>query len=283
MTSFQINHILFPTDFSETAKKALPLALDIAKRSGAKLTLLHTLEEPYDFAPLAENVKKSIRRDIESLFQEQLDEIRKDDHYNDIEINTTIKNGHPVYIILEEAGVTNADLIIMGLTGASGIEKMFVGSTTNKIITKSDTPVLAVPRNYEHDRLNGLAHITFLTDYNDSDLEILQSTVNFAELFDAEITVLHIENELSLKTKIMNQGFKEIASHQISYKSLEFELFIHKDFNTGISDYLDTQWSSMLVMTRYKKSFFVNLFSKDHARELNFYNKLPLFVFPVNE
>ncbi|SMO63426.1 universal stress protein [Fodinibius sediminis] len=283
MTPLRINQLLFPTDFSETAHKALPFALDIAKRSGARLTLMHTIEEPYDFAPMAQEIKQQIRNRIESLFKEQLDDILKNERYKDIEINIEIRNGPATYSILDLAEEMKADLIMMGTTGASGIDKILVGSTTSKVISQSPVPVLAVPKNYEHDFYNGLDSITFLTDYKDEDLEAVRSTSYFAQLYDAKVVVLHIEKELNLRAKIMHEGFRELVSQQISSNSMQFELIIEDDFETGIASYLDAQWSSVLALVRYKKSFFTKLWTKDHTKKLGFYSKLPLLVFIGND
>ncbi len=62
--SLQISNILFPTDFSETASKAMPYAIAIAKQTGAKLTLMHSIEEPYNFAPLIEEFTERAKEEV---------------------------------------------------------------------------------------------------------------------------------------------------------------------------------------------------------------------------
>lgn len=273
--SLQISHILFPTDFSETSERALPFALELARRNKASITMMHTIEEPYDFAPMLEDVKKQVNRKVETLFNDKLDEIAEDSKYRDLEIDTRIQNGRISLAIMEEAKNSKADFIVMGTTGATGLEKVLFGSNASEIILQSKVPVLAVPQNSGY---SGLDHITFLTDYNDGDVKALKQTVALAKLFDSKITVLHIGTERNLKTEIMHRGFKEMADKQANYKSIDYQLVIQKNFIAGVADYLETHTTSLLAMVRYRKPFFTKLVNKDHSKELGFYSKIPVLV-----
>lgn len=270
-----INRILFPTDFSETSKKALPYALEIAKRTKAKLSLVHTIEEPYDFAPLLEEYMRQVRRKVETLFHDLLDEIQEDEAYKDLEIETRILNGRVAFALKEEADALEADLIVMGTTGASGLSKVLFGSKTTEVILQSDIPILAVPQN---SRYKGLDHITFLTDYNEGDLNALEKTSELGKLFNSELSVLHIEPVKDLKTEAMFRGFRELALDKIKHEPMNFELMIQHSFIAGIADFLETQQTSMITMVKYEKPFFSNLLSKDHSKELGFYSKVPLLI-----
>ncbi|MDX1586626.1 MAG: universal stress protein, partial [Balneolaceae bacterium] len=248
--SLQISHILFPTDFSAISEKALPFALELAKRYKASLTMMHTIEEPYDFAPMLEDIKKQVNRKVNSLFDEKLEEISKKKEYRDLNIKTSIQNGRISLAIMDEAKLSEADLIVMGTTGASGLQKVLFGSNASEIILKSKVPVLVVPKNSGY---SGLEHITFLTDYNDGDLKALEQTAELAELFDSHITVLHVARDRNLKTEIMHRGFKEIAAKQIDYEDIDYELIIQNSFIAGVADFLETRASSLITMVRYKK------------------------------
>lgn len=273
--SLQISHILIPTDFSSISDKALPFALELARRNKASITMMHTIEEPYDFAPMLEDIKKQIGRKIKSLFDEKLEEIAQRSEYGDLDIETSIQNGRVSLAILEEAKLSKADLIVMGTTGATGLQKVLFGSNASEIILQSKVPVLVVPKNSIY---NGLDHITFLSDYNDGDLKALEQTADIARLFNAQITVLHIAKERNLKTEIMHRGFKEIATKQLNYESLDFELITQKNFIAGVADFLESHSTSLITMVRYEKPFFSKLLNKDHSKELGFYSKIPLLV-----
>jgi nucleotide-binding universal stress UspA family protein len=237
--------------------------------------MVHTVEEPYEFAPMLEEFKKNVSRKIEKLLQDQQEKILNDSRYEDLEIDTRILYGRVATAILDEAVEVEADLIVMGTTGASGLQRVLFGSKTTEVILQSKAPVLAVPESTE---FNDIEHITFLTDYSDGDLKALEDTADLAELFSAEITVLHIAEDHNLQEEIMHRGFREIASSQIKHDSINFELMDSESFEAGVSEFLDLKPTSLLTMVRYRKPFFSNLFSKDHSKELGFYTRVPLLV-----
>lgn len=273
--SLQVNQILFPTDFSETSQKALPYALEIALRKKAALILVHTVEEPYEFAPMLEEFKQNVSRKVKKLLHDQKEKILKDSRYEDLEIDTRILYGRVATAILDEAIEVEADLIVMGTTGASGLQRVLFGSKTTEVMLHSKVPVLAIPESTE---FNGIKHLTFLTDYNDWDIKALKETIDLAKLFDAEITVVHIAEEHNLKAEILHRGFQEIVSRQLKYKAMDFHLVTQESFEAGVTEFLDLKPTSMLTMVRYRKPFFSNLFSKDHSKELGFYTRVPLLV-----
>lgn len=273
--ALQISRILLPTDFSETSKRALPFALEIARRNKASLTIVHTIEEPYNFAPMLEEYKQQVSRRVETLLYKQLDEIAEDGRYSDLEINTRILNGRVAFAVLEEAEEMKTDLIVMGTTGASGLKKILFGSKTMEIILRSKIPVLAVPENSKY---TGFNHITFLTDYNDGDVKALEKITDLGKLFNSDISVVHIEMERNLKTEIMHRGFEQIVSKQVPYKSMQFELVIEYSFFAGVAEFLENHSASMLTMVRYRKPFFTKLLNKDHSKELGFYTEVPLLI-----
>lgn len=276
----QISRVLFPTDFSDSSRKALTYALEIARRSKASLTMVHTIEEPYNFAPLLEEYKQQISRRVKTLFEEQLDEIAEDKEYSDIEIDTRILHGRVAFAVLDEAHESKSDLIVMGTTGASGLTKLLFGSKTIEVILGSKIPVLAIPANSKY---TGLKHITFLTDYNEGDLLALNKTADFGNLFNADISVVHIELKHNFKNEIMFRGLKDIISKQVPYKSMHFELVSEYSFFTGVASFLESNPTEMLTMVRYKKPFFTKMLNKDHSKELGFYSQVPLLVMVSSE
>lgn len=275
--SFEIRHVLLPTDFSETADKALPYALAIAEKTGAKLTLMHSIEEPYNFAPMIEEFAERTKTEVHKKLEDLILTIQKDEQYTDIEIGSKISFGRTVLSILEDADELEADVIVMGTTGASGINKILFGSQTSEVILNAEIPVLAVPAESEFD---GLPHITFLTDYRDGDLKALEQVAQLGAYFKADITTLHVEKELNLKAELTHRGFKDIVSNQVNYEPLKFELVIQDELIAGINEFLALERSSLLTMVKYEKPFFQKLVTKSHSKEMGFYSTLPLLIVP---
>ena len=272
-----VNHILTPYDFSDTSKTALNHALQIARRKEAKVTLIHAIEMPYDFAAMQEQFKNQMSSEVEQLFSDLKEEILGQEQYSKLTIETKILYGQIISSILTSAKELSPDLLVMGTTGASDISKKLFGSKTKEIILYADVPVLAIPKDWGFEDHK---HITFLTDYHEGDLEALKQTAEWGNMLNAEISVLHITETATLKAEIMHRGFRELASQKVDYPNLDVDLITGKNFLAGINEFLNIHPDSILVMVRYKKHFFRNIFNKSHSKELAHYSKNPLLVLP---
>lgn len=278
-----IKNILFPTDFSENTREALTFALEIARMSGAKLHIMHSIEEPYNFTmpdETAENteVNRSLSQTVKKLFENLEDEILGDSKYKELNIETSIQTGRAVYTILEETKTRNVDIIIMGAQGRTGLKEVLFGSTTAEVIQHSNVPVLALPQESVY---NGFKQITFATDYQDGDLKALQFVVELAKLFNSKIIVYHSILKSDLKSEIMFRGFKELVTEKISYKNIEFEEDKFTHFIEAAINKVEQQNVSLLVMVHYEKSF--PPLPKQQSKEMSHYSEVPLLVLPGKE
>jgi universal stress protein A len=126
--------ILCPVDFSETSRVAMVEALEIAKRHGAQLFLLHVLEERWpsprgDLLPppdLAAKLNEGAQRDLAAwkAVAEQIAPGR---------VVTQLVGGHPATEILRLAREGDFDLIVMGTHGRRGLRRLVVGSMADEV------------------------------------------------------------------------------------------------------------------------------------------------------
>ncbi|MDR8394390.1 universal stress protein [Aliifodinibius sp. S!AR15-10] len=271
----KIKNILFPTDFSKNARQALPLAAKIASLTGSRLILFHAIQVDLYFAP---NFKQDQVKAVNKADQ-QLDrligDLKSDEQYKDIEISRVLELEQPTAAILEISSEYNIDLIVMGTKGAAEYRDEILGSVTATVINKSAIPVLAVPPGGS---LDDLKHITYTTDYHEGDLQALRKTIDFAQLFNASIDVVHITEQRSLLAEIKFRGFRDLVKDQTNYENISFELKYGSDFFPVMADHFNEKPHSLLVMVRYKKNFWEKLVEKDHSREMAFYTKVPLLV-----
>jgi len=275
MSFGEFNNIFFPTDFSKNAQRALPFAAKIASRTGSKLTLFHASQSALDFAPDFEQQKEKAISEAGQQFDALVAELKKNDDFKDLEISTVLQSGHPTVGLLAKAREYGADMIVMGTKGATGNRNVVFGSVAASIINKSDIPVLAVPPGSSPEDLK---HITFTTDYHEGDLQALQQTADFAELFKSSVDVIHVAEQRGLMTEIKFRGFRELVKDHADYGNMNFELKYDYDFFPVMADYFVDNPNSLLVMVRYKKTFWEKLVNRNHSKEMAFYTKVPLLV-----
>ena len=139
--------ILVPTDFSEYSDKALRQALDIAKQYGAKVFLLHVIQEhaiqTIDEYSIGIEVVQEIEKQILSKAKESMQkQLAKFAEYKDVEIIADIKNGIPYEETLKEADEKKVGLIVIASLGKSGISRYLIGSVARNVLQGANCPVL---------------------------------------------------------------------------------------------------------------------------------------------
>lgn len=142
----KVKRILFPTDFSEGAKTALPYAVDLARTYGAKLYFLHVL---YDIATASglhvpHTSIDLMYSDLKATAQKELESfgLREREDLKDIEYS--VIRGVPYEEILKFAKNNDIDLIVIGTHGRKGIDRVLFGSTAERVVRHALCPVLTV-------------------------------------------------------------------------------------------------------------------------------------------
>lgn len=156
-----MNTILVPTDFSETANHALEIAAQLTRKHNSKLVVLHMLEIPLYALPDVEvsNDVQNVQGDTQAgvpeaifymkLAEKRFSEIRNQEFLQGIDYEEAVQNHLDFNGIIDSAHKHNADLIVMGSHGATGLREVFVGSNTEKVVRTSDVPVLVVKNQSE--------------------------------------------------------------------------------------------------------------------------------------
>lgn len=139
-----IRHILVPHDFSETAERALGFALDLGRRLGARLTILHTYEiATYGFAE-APSVSEELTEQIESAARSALDAVQARACKSGLDVTGVLRRGSPWREIIAFAKESKADLVAMGTHGRRGLSRVLLGSVAERVVRTSPCPVLTV-------------------------------------------------------------------------------------------------------------------------------------------
>lgn len=148
-----LKHILVPTDFSKSSGNALSYAVAFAEKFGAKLTLLHVVQDLTWFIPeaiLAAPASIPPAEQFHTAALTALERLIKSLNLPGINAQAEVRQGAPFHAIIEFAREQNIDLIVMGTHGHTGLAHVLVGSTAEKVVRKAPCPVLTV-RHPEHE------------------------------------------------------------------------------------------------------------------------------------
>jgi len=131
--------ILVPTDFSEQEEVERDYAWKLAKGFDADITLLHILElHDYEFPPrVLDEMLDSVLKKLKQRRRREKEDIK-------VTEDVTRAIDAPVGIV-DYADMHKMDLLVISTCGQSKLERFFLGSTTEKVISYSHTPIFVIP------------------------------------------------------------------------------------------------------------------------------------------
>ncbi len=145
--------ILYPTDFSECAKRAVPYIIKLHKAGAKEVVILHVIEDTglEDLVRHCEKAgferddfKKNVLGDITREKQQAAEEIKTRFDAARLKATVRVEFGHPAKVICQVAEEEKVSVIVMGALGKHAIRSMFLGSVSEKILRGSHLPVLVV-------------------------------------------------------------------------------------------------------------------------------------------
>lgn len=133
--------IVLALDGSESSKRAIPIATELARRDGAKIVIAHVKEKlagkgGADIYPDEDEIQAEIRRQAKELSDTGIE--------TSVEMSDVMMGG-PARTIAEIADRADADLIAIGTRGHSAVAGLLLGGVAHRLLHISHRPVLAVP------------------------------------------------------------------------------------------------------------------------------------------
>lgn len=136
--------ILIPTDDSPGSDAAIEHALDLAERYEATVHTISVVEAGHTPVDLDTDEREQLRASRRALALNAINAVVERAETRGIEVSQDVRQGVPYRTILEYGREHEIDLIVMGTRGLTDAERARLGSTTERVITLGDIPVLSV-------------------------------------------------------------------------------------------------------------------------------------------
>ena len=139
--AFPYKTILCPVDFDENSLGALDKAIEIARRLGSRIILIHILPlilalgEVPPPAALYEDQRKDAEAKLADIAKQKLAQLQHEDH---------VYTGDIIASILQAQATHQPDLLVMATHGRRGLSRMFLGSVAEAVVRKATCPVLTI-------------------------------------------------------------------------------------------------------------------------------------------
>jgi nucleotide-binding universal stress UspA family protein len=191
ITRIALKNILFATDFSQAADAAAPIAIQIARRYGAKVYGVHvnrfddyTAAAPNAWAAMAEAAEKETKEDAGRL-NEQL---------QSVEHEVVIGEGNLLEVLSNVIQQKEIDLVVVGTRGRTGFGKTLLGSVAEQILRQSPCPVLTIGPHVNpwSDEYVKMHEILYATDLATDTPVAAPYAISLAQENQAHLVLLHV-------------------------------------------------------------------------------------------
>jgi nucleotide-binding universal stress UspA family protein len=199
--------IVIPVDGSEEAKHAAQQGLRLAEVFDASVNIIHVIEQKTLRLSRTTEEKKQLRDRSEGVLTE-IEELASDVAQS---VTTTLTEGKPSVQISTYADEKNADLVVIGRQGMTGLGKRLLGGVTEQVLHQSNSPVLVVPNEVSMtETASEYARLLISTDGSETAESATQHGVEVAQHYDSIIHVLTVV-DLQVSGGVFNAGGLEKA------------------------------------------------------------------------
>ncbi len=204
MAASQFRHILSPVDFSQLSASGLRYAARLARCSGARLTVLYAdlfLPPPYFTESSIENLKKQVES-ARLQAEAHLGRFVRDVLGNSA-AGFIVDEALPADSIRQTASRIGADLIVMGPHGRSGVNRMILGSVTERVVRESRIPVLMVRERCDADHTG---RVLCPIDGSPSAAHALETAKEVGACLEAQVESFEVHPDSDIAREVISRA-----------------------------------------------------------------------------
>ncbi|MFT6815757.1 MAG: nucleotide-binding universal stress UspA family protein [Sphingobacteriales bacterium] len=249
--------IIVPTDFSDNALIALHEAIDFSETFPSEIILFHSVETYLLNTVLRKTIGFNKERNaslLEAVDIELGDLAKTVGNERNITIKTYIATGKVYSELGKYASKIKADFIVMGTHGATGLEKLMLGTNATRVAATAPCPVITIR---EKSKNRGVGTIVLPLDLTKETRQKVNRVIELAKKFKATIHVISIQNTTdeflvnSLKRQL-NQVKAFIAKENI--KVVAELIMVNEKISDAVLDYAEKVEAGLIVIMSQSES-----------------------------
>jgi len=262
--------IIFPTDFSKNADKAMLFAVAVAKALNARVIAVNAFDLPY-----SQNVMSTSLLDIMRETSEKgLKQVAKKLDPTGVEYETRSIMGNPIRVVKDLANYYENCMVVLGTKGASGIEEILIGSNTASILHSVSVPVLAIPITAVY---KGIKRMVYASDFQSKRNDrALTRLATLAKAMEAEVSILHVQVEEGEVLEPQREKFERILG-DVPH-SFHIEKAREKNIEQAIIDFSKDKDACMIALMARKHGFIEGIFHSSVTSKVAFHSPCPFLA-----
>jgi nucleotide-binding universal stress UspA family protein len=278
-----MKRILVPTDFSKTAKMAAEVAAEIARKSGAELIFLHVAEAASSTS-FSVTGEMSLGGTEDALFtmrliersKKQLEKILEDDKFQGIDVSTELRVGTPFHGIKTIVADSKVDLVVMGTGGHSQAEQILLGTNTEKVVRRSNCPVLTVHKKPATVDFKNIVYATSMSKEEEVFSRVVRRT---QQLFDSTVHLVRINTPGNFQRDAVVMKYMQDFAKKLQLKNYTLNVYNDLTEEEGIIYFADSINADLIAMATHGRTGFAHVLAGSIAEDVVSHAKRPVLTF----
>ncbi len=274
--------IIVPIDFSEYSEYALETAAKLAKKYKAEILALHMLEMSDLIYTASEGLQNEKAAFFITLSEQKFEKFLKKDYLKGIKVTPIIKHFKVFSEVNDVAKKHEADLIVMGSHGSSGVKDIFVGSNTERVVRNAGIPVLVVKNKVS--QIN-FEVVTFACDFSEECIKPYIKAINMFNKIGSKMYFVYVnlpndrfKSSLEMERRVVNFFTKAEGNleriqdvHYVSDYSIE----------DGILSFSNKIGADIIAIPTHGKKGLAHFFEGSVGEDVANHATLPVITFKI--
>lgn len=276
--------IIVPVDFSKYSEFALETAAFLAKKNDAEIIAVHMLELSDAVISQSQNYINEQMVFYLKLAEQKFSNFLDREILNGIKVTPVIEHFKIFRDLDKLAKESEADLIVMGSKGASGLHEILLGSNTEKVIRFSETPVLIVK---ERAITEAFDKVIFGCDFSENTIPAYLKIKEFFTKFNLKLELVYVNtpNGKFLSTdnvdkKIIN--FFTKANEPISQIN-EVKRVSEYSVEKGLFYYAEKNSIDLIALATHGRKGLAHFFEGSISEDIANHSKIPIISFKIDK
>ncbi|MBW8199587.1 universal stress protein [Flagellimonas abyssi] len=271
--------IIVPVDFSNQSEKALKVAASLAKEQNAELFVLHMLELSPAIMGESGYISQEQVVHLIKLGEKRFSDFLDKPYLKDITVTPVIKHYKVFSEVAEVAEKHKADLIVMGSNGADGLQEIFIGSNTERVVRTSDVPVLVIKGN-EVDNFNP-KNFVFASDFEEESVPALKKAKEMAELLGSKLHLVYI-NTPGDEFMSTNDAYSKISKFlNEANVGMEVEIFNDYTVEKGVINFSKKIGADLIGIPTHGRRGLSHFFMGSIGEDIANHSEAPVITFKI--
>lgn len=272
-----MKRIIVPTDFSDTAKNAARYAVQLAASIPDATIILYNLTAKIavgsDGSPLTED-----KNDRFIILEAALANLKTElSDLSPAPVELVVEEGSSLTENLERyVRHHGIDLIIMGITGATRLEQIFMGSNALNVVNLGVCPVIIVPPAASYKPVNKVLFACDLKDVASSvPVAPIKSVLNS---FNPTVLVVNVDTEHYVEVSEEYKAQRALLENMLQEYNPEFYFIRMYDFQDSISSFAADRNVDLILTIPKKHPFLAGLFKTSYTKKLAYHSHVPILA-----